>query len=313
MDKGKNCAVLNLVGITIFTANKTMNSTQALHHIVQSILDLYDPGEAVSIAAIVMEDAFGIKPTQIAANKALDAAQQAQLGRIVERLKTDEPVQYILGRTVFFGLPLMVNPHVLIPRQETEELVAWILETVGSPPPAERSQAAINTRFLDVGTGSGCIPIAVKHKRPRWEVHALDISPGALQTAKENAAMNGQEVHFHQVDILDENAWSALPSFDIIASNPPYITEDEKGILPKNVVDYEPHLALFSGGNDAQRFVRKIAVFALRHLSPGGFLFFETNEFYAPDTQRILQEKGFKDVELRKDLNGKDRMIKAGK
>jgi release factor glutamine methyltransferase len=291
-----------------------MNSTQALHHIVQSILGQYGPGEAVSIAAIVLEDAFGIKPTQIAANKALDAAQQAQLGRIVERLKTDEPVQYILGRTVFFGLPLRVNPHVLIPRQETEELVAWVLEAVGSQqPPASSRAEGFHYRFLDIGTGSGCIPIAVKHKRPRWEVHALDISPGALQTAKENAAMNGQEVHFHQVDILDENAWDALPSFDIIASNPPYITEDEKGILPKNVVDFEPHLALFSGGNDAQRFVRKIADFALRHLSPGGFLFFETNEFYAPDTQRILQEKGFKDVELRKDLNGKDRMIKAGK
>ncbi len=296
------------------TANKKlMTATQALHHIVKSILDQYDPSEAVSVAAIVLEDAFGIKPRQIAENQPLDAAQQQQLDKIIERLKTDEPVQYILGRTVFFGLPLKVNPHVLIPRQETEELVAWILETAKSPQSSVLSQEKINPRFLDIGTGSGCIPIAVKHKMPEWEVHTLDISPGAMETAQENAAMNGKEIQFHQVDILDENAWKALPMFDCIASNPPYITEDEKGILPKNVVDFEPHLALFSGGNDAQRFVRKIANFAVFHLQPGGFLFFETNEFYAPATQRILQEKGFGHVELRKDMNGKDRMIRARK
>jgi release factor glutamine methyltransferase len=164
---------------------------------------------------------------------------------------------------------------------------------------------------LDVGTGSGCIPIALKKKLPQLEVHALDVSATALEVARENAAGNGTEVLFHRVDILDEKAWEPLPEFDIIVSNPPYITEDEKYILPKNVIEYEPHLALFSGGNDAQRFVKKIADFALIHLHSGGWLFFETNEFYATDTQRILQEKGFVEVELRKDLNGKDRMIRA--
>lgn len=287
-----------------------MTSFLALKHILQSILDIYEPGEAVSIAAIVFEDAFGIKPKQIAENQQLTQEQTQQLDAIIARLLTHEPVQYVLGKTVFYGMVLKVNPNVLIPRQETEELVAWILETMGSSS-GSAARSPILQSFLDIGTGSGCIPIAIKKKRPQWEVHTLDVSAGALETARENAALNDVEVHFHQVDILDEKQWEALPMFDIIASNPPYITEDEKDILPKNVVDFEPHLALFSGGNDAQRFIKKIADFALLHLAPGGYLFFETNEFYAPDSQRILEEKGFTEVELRKDLNGKERMIRA--
>jgi release factor glutamine methyltransferase len=297
---------------------RCMTSFEALKHILDPIVEIYEPSEAVSIAAIVLEDAFGIKPKQITDNLKLTEAQTQQLDAIIARLLTNEPVQYVLGKTVFYGMVLKVNPSVLIPRQETEELVAWVIETadggrltadggaVHRPPSTVR-------RFLDIGTGSGCIPISIKKKRPDLEVHALDVSAGALETARENAALNNVEVHFRQVDILDEKQWETLPMFDVIASNPPYITEDEKDILPKNVVDYEPHLALFSGGNDAQRFIKKIADFAVLHLRPGGYLFFETNEFYAPDSQRILEEKGFAEVELRKDLNGKERMIRARK
>ncbi|MCB0522360.1 MAG: peptide chain release factor N(5)-glutamine methyltransferase [Lewinellaceae bacterium] len=287
-----------------------MTAAKALRHIIQSILGQYETSEAISIGAIVLEDAFGIRPKQIREDRELDTGQQRQLEEIIKRLRTNEPVQYVLGRTIFYGLPLKVNPNVLIPRQETEELVAWVLETLSRQQPAT---PPFYTRFLDIGTGSGCIPIAVKNKRPDLEVHALDISKGALETAKSNAEWNSAEVHFHQVDILNEKAWGALPIFDIIASNPPYITEEEKSILPKNVVDFEPHLALFAGGDDAQRFVRKITAFALLRLRPGGFLFFETNEFYAPDTRQILAENGFEEVELRKDLNGKDRMIRGKK
>ncbi len=295
-----------------------MTSFQALKHILESIVEIYEPSEAVSIAAIVLEDAFGIKPKQISDNQKLTKEQQQELDAIIARLLTHEPVQYVLGKTVFYGLPLKVNPNVLIPRQETEELVAWVLETVDGErrtvdgAAVHRPPSTVR-RFLDIGTGSGCIPIAIKKKRPGLEVHALDVSAGALETASENAALNDAEVNFHQVDILDEKQWEALPMFDVIASNPPYITEDEKDILPKNVVDYEPHLALFSGGNDAQRFIKKIADFAVLHLHPGGFLFFETNEFYASDSQQILKEKGFTEVELQKDLNGKERMIRARK
>ncbi len=297
-----------------------MTSFQALKHILESIVEIYEPSEAVSIATIVLEDAFGIKPKQISDNQKLTKEQQQELDAIITRLLTHEPVQYVLGKTVFYGMVLNVNPNVLIPRQETEELVAWVLETMHSrsrsgagSPILQSSNPSILQSFLDIGTGSGCIPIAIKKKRLDLEVHALDVSAAALETARENAALNDAEVNFHQVDILDEKQWESLPMFDIIASNPPYITEDEKDILPKNVVDYEPHLALFSGGNDAQRFIKKIAEFAVLHLNPGGFLFFETNEFYAPDSQKILKEKGFADVELQKDLNGKERMIRARK
>ena len=295
-----------------------MTSFQALKHIVQPLLDIYSPGEAVSIAAIVLEDAFQIKPKSIGDEIPFTKEQQKRLSSIVGRLLTNEPVQYVIGHTIFYGLKFKVNPHVLIPRQETEELVAWVVETVRQPAVRQSAvrQSTVRSpqsvvRILDIGTGSGCIPIAIKKKRPELEVHALDISPEALEVARENAAANGAEVLFHQVDILDKKTWEALPMFDLIVSNPPYITEAEKGILPKNVVEYEPHLALFSGGNDAQRFVKKIAGFALLHLNPGGFLFFETNEFYAVGTRKILEKKGFTEMELRKDLNGKDRMLRA--
>ena len=285
-----------------------MTSLQALKHILESIVEIYEPPEAVSIAAIVLEDAFGINMKQVAENQPLTEEQLSQLNVIIDRLLTHEPVQYVVGKTIFFGLPIKVNPNVLIPRQETEELVAWVLETVGSG-----RQPSIFTSFLDIGTGSGCIPVSIKKKRPGIEVHALDVSAGALETARENAALNEVDIHFYQMDVLDEKQWDALPMFDIIASNPPYITEDEREFLPQNVVDFEPHLALFSGGNDAQRFIKKITDFAVLHLHPGGYLFFETNEFYAPDSQRILEEKGFAEVELRKDLNGKERMLRAKK
>jgi release factor glutamine methyltransferase len=285
-----------------------MTSFHAFKHIVQTLLPLYQPGEAASIGVIVLEDAFGIKPRKIGDKTTLTPAQQTRLDAILQRLFKSEPVQYVIGYTIFFRLKIKVNQNVLIPRQETEELVAWVLETA-PPRPSPKGREAY--RILDVGTGSGCIPVAIKNQRPDLEVHALDISPAALVVARENAVANGMEVHFHEVDILDEKAWAALPMFGLIVSNPPYITEGEKDILPKNVVKFEPHLALFSGGNDAQRFVKKITDFALKHLCPGGWLFFETNEFYAAGTRNILQEKGFVEVELRKDLNGKDRMIRA--
>jgi release factor glutamine methyltransferase len=288
-----------------------MTYLNALKHILESLLDIYEPGEAVSIASIVLKDAFGIKLKQVSDNQTLSEEQQRQLEIIISRLNTHEPVQYVLGKTVFYGLPLKVNPNVLIPRQETEELAAWIIETVDfekrlrSAPPA--------WRLLDIGTGSGCIPIAVKKKRPGLEVHALDVSEGALEIAKENATFNHTAVHFYLIDILEEKQWKGLPSFDLISSNPPYITEHERKLLPRNVLEFEPHLALFSGDDDAQRFVKKIADFALLLLNPGGYLFFETNEFFAPDSQRILAEKGFTELELRKDLNEKDRMLRARK
>ena len=281
-----------------------MTTKEAFEKITTALFNIYPMGERSSIAAIVMEDAFGVRPHKMHDGILLDDEQQKYLTAIIHRLLTHEPVQYVLGKTIFFGLPFKVNNHVLIPRQETEELVAWCIESISSSPFPVR-------HVLDIGTGSGCIPVAIKNKLPALDVHALDVSIGALNVAKENAALNKTEITFHEVDILNEDRWEALPKFDLIVSNPPYITEDEKDILPKNVITFEPHIALFSGGNDAQLFIKKIVKFANKHLTHNGWLFFETNEFYAQGTKKIMEENGFKEVELRKDLNGKDRMLKG--
>ena len=278
-----------------------MTTAQALKHTVQPLLDIYDPGESLSIASIVLEDAFGIKPAQISAKTKLDNEQVAQLNSIIQRLLAHEPVQYVMGQAAFYGYRFKVNPAVLIPRQETEESVHWVLETCKQYPEIHS--------ILDIGTGSGCIPISIKKRRPDLDVHALDVSAAALEVAQENAQALGADVHFYEVNILDKKAWKQLPKFDLIVSNPPYVTEDERPILPKNVVDYEPHLALFAGGNDAQRFVKKIAEFGVKHLNPGGWLFLETNEFYVPISAEVLAKNGYVEVETRKDLNGRDRMI----
>ena len=287
-----------------------MTTKQAFIKIATAIRNIYDIGECASIAGIVMEDAFGIKPHLLNDEKHLPETQQKELNKIIKRLLTHEPVQYVLGKTIFYGLPFKVDKNVLIPRQETEELVAWAIASLQSK---VRSPQSVPGRILDIGTGSGCIPVSIKYKLPDIEVHALDVSKGALNVAKENAAMNNTAIIFHEVDILNEKAWPTLPKYDLIVSNPPYITEDEKDILPENVIDYEPHLALFSGGNDAQRFVKKITKFAQQKLNKGGSLFFETNEFYAPDSKKTMEKHGFVNVELRKDLNGRDRMLRGEK
>ncbi len=278
-----------------------MTATQALKHIVQPLLDHYDPGESVSIASIVLEDAFGIKPSQISEDSKLTKEQQIELDRIIQRLLTNEPVQYIMGQAAFYGYRFKVSPAVLIPRPETEESVDWVLETAKQHP-------EIRT-ILDIGTGSGCIPVSLKKRRPDLDVHALDVSPAALEVANENALRLHADVHFYEVNILEKKAWKALPKFDLIVSNPPYVTEEERSILPKNVVEYEPHLALFAGGNDAQRFVKKIGEFGVKHLNPGGWLFLETNEFYVPSSSDILAKLGYVEIETRQDLNKRDRMI----
>lgn len=278
-----------------------MTTSQALKHIVQPLLDIYDPGEALSIASIVMEDAFGVKPSQISGQIKLDKEQLIRLDSIIQRLLAHEPVQYVMGEAAFYGYRFKVTPAVLIPRQETEESVHWVLETCKQHP-------EIRT-ILDIGTGSGCIPVSIKKRRTDLDVHALDVSVDALEVARENAQRLKAEVHFSEVNILDKKGWKALPKFDLIVSNPPYVTQSERPVLPKNVIEFEPHLALFAGGNDAQRFVKKIAEFGKTHLNPSGWLFLETNEFYVPISAQVLEKHGYVQVETRQDLNGRDRMI----
>lgn len=277
-----------------------MSTKEAYEKIINSIGEIYGESEAASIAAIVLEDAFGVTRFQISDERMLKENEANQLEEIISRLFKNEPVQYVLGETQFFGLKFFVNPSVLIPRQETEELVAWVLETKGD-----------KLRVLDIGTGSGCIPIALKNKKPNWEIHALDVSESALDIAKKNAALNHTKIHFHQLDILNEQLWVELRQFDILISNPPYITEKEKSLMPAHVLEYEPHLALFATDGDAQQFVKKITAFAKKKLRKGGLLFFETNEFYGEDSKKVMEDMGVESVELRKDLNGKDRMLRG--
>lgn len=234
-------------------------------------------------------------------NNNLSDSQVKEIEEIAARLKNYEPLQYILGETEFYGLPFLVNRSVLIPRPETEELVEWILE--------ENKNA--NAEMLDVGTGSGCIAVALAKKLNGASVSAWDISGSALTVARENAELNNVIVSFSQIDVLNFIPNDA--KYDIIVSNPPYVTESEKKEMEQNVLDFEPHTALFVPDNNALLFYRAIADIALRQLKPKGNLYFEINRTKGGETVAMLKEKGFRNVELRKDLSGNDRMIRAEK
>ncbi len=265
----------------------------------ESISRIYGLREALSIARIVFEDEFKIY--NFARQDHLALAQIRHLGTIERRLLDHEPVQYILRMADFYGLKFKVNPDVLIPRQETEELVYWVLENAKFYPHP--------LRILDIGTGSGCIPITIKKEQPQHEVEGLDISEKALTLARSNAKLNDTEVNFYQFDILDETAWPQAAQYDLIASNPPYITRQEEHLMPMHVKAFEPHLALFVENDSALLFYRKIVAFAQQKLRSGGRLFFETNEFNATEVRDLMQTAGFVNVELRQDLNGKYRMV----
>jgi len=219
-----------------------------------------------------------------------------KLNQIIADLKTNKPIQHIIGETEFYGLKFKVNEHTLIPRPETEELVQWILQHEF-------------TSALDIGTGSGCIPIALK-KNKDAEISAIDVSESALLVAKENAKINEVEINFLLQDILKT---TSFPKVDVIISNPPYVLDKEKELMLANILDNEPHLALFVPDNNPLLFYKKIADIAFTILPKNGLLFFEINERFGKETVAMLSAIGFVDIELKKDINDKDRMIKATK
>lgn len=227
---------------------------------------------------------------------------------IISELKTEKPIQYITGEAWFYGLRFEVNENTLIPRPETEELVEWIVDGL--------KLKGKGQRVLDIGTGSGCIPIALKKEIPSAQVSAIDISEKALERARKNALNNQVEVNFVHQDILQSTnlhiAKSSNQLFDIIVSNPPYVRNLEKQEIKRNVLEYEPHLALFVEDSDALLFYRKIAQLALKSLTPNGKLFFEINQYLAKETVELVEQLGFKNIELRKDFIGNDRMICCG-
>ncbi len=224
-----------------------------------------------------------------------------QILEILNRLLTNEPIQYILGETEFYGLKFTVKPDVLIPRAETEELVDWIIS----------EEKAHCKSLLDIGTGSGCIPISIDKSTNIDLVEGWDISEQALQIARGNATRNDSKVVFSYQDIFAPTGIDELSKWDVIVSNPPYVLKVESDLMERNVVDFEPHVALFVPDHDPLIFYRAIARFAAVHLQFHGSLYFEINEAMGEETEKLLSKFGYKDIQVRKDLQGKVRMVKA--
>jgi release factor glutamine methyltransferase len=264
--------------------------------------DLYDDSEAKSVVANLLGETFDFLPSQI--NQRLDFLieddKAIYLTHCMERLKKGEPLQYITGIAWFCDLPIPVSKNVLIPRPETEELVALIREEI----------QAENRNILDVCTGSGCIALALKNYFPKSTVNGCDVSFDALELARSSSSKLNLAVEWFWADVL-EDQWDAvgIKKFDVIVSNPPYITNQEIGSMHKNVMNFEPHLALFAPDEDPLAFYRRIAWFAKERLVEGGSLWFECNKIYAKDVTRLLTGLGFVDVILQKDISENDRFV----
>ena len=269
---------------------------------ITNLLPFYDEMEVESFFYLILENKRQLRRIDLALNIDLVFSNEEILiwDVILEKLQLEIPIQYILGTTHFYGLEFNVNENVLIPRPETEELVEWIISSVKMP-------KFTNLKILDIGTGSGCIGISLAKNIPNAEVSAIDISYKALATAKENADLNEVAVAFIQKNILEAN--DLEQQFDIIVSNPPYVRNLEKAEIKSNVLANEPHLALFVEDNDALLFYRKIAELATKNLSVEGKLFFEINQYLGKETVELLEKIHFKNIELRKDIYGNDRMI----
>lgn len=267
-----------------------------------SLKDEYPSTEINSFFFILTEAYFNISRLDLALDpsKELTTAEANKMELAMERLLMNEPIQYITGETEFFGLKFKVNSSVLIPRPETEELVQWILEDAG------KNSSAL--KILDIGTGSGCIPVSLAVNIPNAGISALDISEKALSTARQNSNSNDVEINFFQADILQQK--KIEETYDIIVSNPPYVRELEKKEMQRNVLEHEPQLALYVKDQDPLLFYRKITKLAKTGLVPGGSLYFEINQYLATETEELLRSEGFKTT-LRKDIFGNYRMIKG--
>ncbi|WP_207492856.1 peptide chain release factor N(5)-glutamine methyltransferase [Aridibaculum aurantiacum] len=284
-----------------------MTIQQAYQQVLLQLFDVCDDREAANIANMVIEHFTGQKKIDRIINKDLPVTteQQRALETAGQQLARHKPVQYVLNEAWFYGIHFYVNENVLIPRPETEELVEWVVQDM------QKQHSAIS--ILDVGTGSGCIPIALKKQLPGATIAAVDVSAEALQVAKQNAASNEADIDFHQLNILDTDEWKQLQVYDAIVSNPPYIKANEQEQMNQNVLAYEPHLALFVPDDNALIFYEAIAEFGKQHLQEKGRLYFEINEQLGEQVVQLLQAKGYKDVVLKKDMQGKDRMVRCEK
>lgn len=270
-------------------------------YIKQELSVFYSETETSAMAKCILTDIFGLSAIDLYVGKDMNFSSEMmeRLGDILFRLKSYEPLQYIIGETSFCGLTFEVSPDVLIPRPETAELIDWIA--------TDDNRCGI--RILDIGTGSGCIPVSLSVRMNSPEVYAWDISEKALAVAKRNAERNNVNVDFRCVDVLGDS----IPpvKVDVIVSNPPYITFSEKKDMEKNVLDWEPQLALFVPDNDPLLFYRRIAQLGLDLLDKPGKIYFEINQAYGKETVDMLTSLGYTNIELRKDMSSNDRMIKA--
>ncbi|MBS7254320.1 peptide chain release factor N(5)-glutamine methyltransferase [Flavobacterium branchiicola] len=272
---------------------------------IKELSPFYDAYEAESFFYLILEDKHKLRQIDLALNHELNFAENDFVvwNSLLAQLKKEVPIQYLLGKTSFYGLDFEVNENVLIPRPETEELVDWIInENKGIDKSKE-------IKILDIGTGSGCIAISLAKNLPNAKVYAIDVSKKALETAKLNAINNKVEVTFMLKDVLQLEVLKS--DYDIIVSNPPYVRNLEKVEIKKNVLDYEPHLALFVEDNNALIFYKKIAELAKKNLLENGQLYFEINQYLGSETKEMLEKMDFKNTELRKDIYDNDRMIKS--
>lgn len=279
-----------------------MTVKEARQDIISSTGKIYDESEAANIADLLLENISGLSKTDFILQKdfLLSENQEIQLTGAKLRLLNHEPIQYIINEAWFYGLQFYVDKNVLIPRPETEELIESIISNIKFP--------IDSLKILDIGTGSGCIPIALKRKLRKAEVWSCDISEKALAVAKRNANGLGAEINFLHLDFLNEKETANLPSFDIIVSNPPYVPERDKTTMHSNVLNYEPHTALFVPDNDALVFYKFIAAFAKKHLNKNGSIFLEIHEAYGNAVKNLFFNEGFPSVEIKKDMQEKDRI-----
>lgn len=269
-----------------------------------TLTPLFEEDEIESFFNILIQEYLNIKPYEVAIKPdyAIEIDSEKLLLKVLSDLKKEKPIQYILGKTYFYELEFKLNKNVLIPRPETEELVDWIVKEF-------RIQNS-EFRILDIGTGSGCIAISLAKNLPSAKVVAIDVSKEALKVAKENAVCNHVDIEFLEIDILNLDK---LPyEFDIIVSNPPYVRDIEKEQMKNNVIEYEPHLALFVKNDNPLLFYEKITELASEGLIDGGEVYFEINQYLSNEMRELLNEEFF-EIELKKDIYGNDRMLKCKK
>ena len=288
-----------------------MNIKKFRDYFNKTLKKLYPTSEIDTFLFLLLEEYLNFKRIDIVlkSNFEISPEDLILLRSSTKLLEQEIPIQYILGKTEFYGFPFILNEHVLIPRPETEELISSILENVLKTRSFHTNANEKQLKILDIGTGSGCIPISLKKSLPFAEITAIDVSNEALTIAKKNAVLNKVDINLTQQDILNTTSLNQL--YDVIVSNPPYVRESEKKEIKNNVLNNEPHMALFVEDNNPLVFYNKISELAKNHLTKNGTLFFEINQYLGKETVELIKLKGFNKIQLKKDVFGRDRIIIA--